>query len=187
MRGLVNYRAHRDDAARPALLAAIASGQHAAEAHYYLAAIEERAGDADAAIAEYATVPQTDPASPLAADALWWQARLLEAAGRYDDGASVYASLAAQYPRSSRADDAAFRQALALYRTGDRRAAIDRWASLAARTTGSDNRRARFWQGRALIEENGDSNDGVLTSLMSDAPGDFYALRAEVCSEEERR
>ncbi|MBF6600764.1 MAG: transglycosylase SLT domain-containing protein [Dehalococcoidia bacterium] len=180
VRGLVDYRARRDADATPALQRAIAAGAHPAEARYYLAAIEERAGDTEAAIADYALVPQTDAASPLAADALWWRGRLLDGKGDYAGAAADYSQLASQYPSSSRAADAAFRKSLAAYRSGDKATAIGGWAALAARTSGDDNLRARYWQGRTLIEQNGSANNSVLTTLAADAPDNYYGLRAQV-------
>ena len=180
VRGLVDYRAGHDADAKPALTRAIAAGNHAAESHYYIAAIEERAGDADGAIADYGLVPQTDAASPLAADALWWRGRLLEGKGSYADAAADYHQLATQYASSTRAADASFRESLAVYLGGDKATAITGWAALAGRTSGDDNLRARFWQGRALIEQNGASDDSVLKAVATDAPDNFYGLRAEV-------
>ncbi len=180
VRGLVDYRAGRDDAARAALTSTIAAGVHPAEAHYYIGAIEERAGSADAAIQDYALVPQTDAASPLASAALWWRGRLLDTQGRFAEAQADYGTLVTQYSSSGRAADAAFRQGLAAYRGGDRAAAIADWSALAGRTSGDDNLRARYWQGRALVEQNGAANDGVLRSLAKDAPESFYGLRAQV-------
>ena len=178
-RGLVDYRAGKDDLAKPALTAAT-DGAHAAEAHYYLGAIAERANDPDTAITEYGKVAQTNAASPLASDALWWRGRLLESKQEYGDAGDDYRLLATQYPDSDRAGDARFRQALVLYLAGDKSGAITSWAALAANTSGDDNLRARFWQGRALIEQGGKDNDAVLKALITDAPTSFYALRAEV-------
>jgi soluble lytic murein transglycosylase len=180
VRGLVCYRARRDDAALTAFARAAAAGDHPAEAHYYIAAIEERSGKPDAAIADYAMTPAIDPASPLAPDALWWRARLLEQAKRWPEAVAGYQQIATQYPSSDRAEDAAFRHALVEYLSGDKASAISDWSALAARTSGEDNERARFWQGRALIEQNGPNNDGVLKQLIADAPAGFYGLRAAV-------
>ncbi len=179
-RGRVDYQAGRDDAARAAFIRAIAAGAHVAASQYYLGALEERAGNVDAAIHDYGLVPQTDTASPLAPAALWWRGRLLDAQGRFAEAQADYGTLATQYPSSSYADGAAFRQGLAAYRAGDRTTAISLWSALAARTSGDDNLRARYWQGRALVEQNGAANDGVLQALVKDAPDSFYGLRASL-------
>jgi len=178
-RGLVDYRAGQDDAAKTALASA-ATGAHAAEAHYYLGAIAERQDDDDAAIGEYAQVTQINAASPLAPDALWWKGRLLEAKQRFADAGDAYQALSVQYAQSDFAGDASFRVGLMHYLAGDKSGAIDSWAALAARTSGDENYRARFWQGRALVEKDGKKNNAVLKALVADAPASFYGLRAEV-------
>jgi len=183
VRGVVDYRARSDAAAREALASAAASGDHAAEATYYIGAIDERAGDTTAAIDDYARVPQLDATSPLAADALWWRGKLQEASGAYADAEATYRQLATQYPASDRAADAAFRQGLAAYRAGDTARAIAQWADVAASSTGDNNLRARFWQGRALYERSS-SDTSILRALMRDAPDSFYALRAGVLLED---
>lgn len=179
VRGVVDYRAHSDTPARDALSRAAANGDHPAEATYYIAAIDERAGNAAQAIDEYARVPQINATSPLAADALWWRGKLQETRGDFGGAGDTYRQLATQYPSSDRAGDAAFRQGLAAYRGGDTSGAIASWAALAARTTGDDNLRARFWQGRALYERS-NTDTSILEQLRRDAPDSFYALRAEV-------
>ena len=54
-RGVVEYRAFRNDAARASLQRAVAAGDNAAEATYYLGALDERADDPASAIAAYQT------------------------------------------------------------------------------------------------------------------------------------
>jgi soluble lytic murein transglycosylase len=184
VRGVISYRAYRNDAARAALTRAIAARDRAAEATYYLAALDERAGDAAAAIAGYGRAHDLDPASPLADDALWWQGRLLEAAGRYDDAGAAYGVLADQYIASKWHGDAAFRRGLALYRAANYAGAALVWSAIVPSASGEDAARARFWQGRALLAQKDPLAQPVLQQLMDDTPlgamGSYYALRAEV-------
>ncbi len=180
VRGIVDYRAGRDDAARAALNAAVAAGDHAAQATYYLAAIDERHGDADAAIAGYRRAHDLDPAMPLASDALWWGGRLLEAAGRYDAAGAAYATLTDGYPSSKWYADAAFKRGLVLYRAKNYAAAALAWAANVPSLTGDDAARARYWQGRALLAQHDPLAMPVLSQLVADDPGNYYALRAEV-------
>lgn len=184
LRGVVDYRAGRDNLARAALARAVTADDHAAEATYYLAAIDERAGNTAAAIAEYQHAHDINPASPLADSALWWRGRLLEQAGRFGEAAGTYGALVDGYPASKWADDAAFHRGLVLYRAGDYAGAGAAWA---ARATSSDPlaaARAKFWQGRALLAAHDAQARQVLQQLIDDtpqgAPGSYYALRAEV-------
>jgi soluble lytic murein transglycosylase len=184
VRGVVDYRARRNDAAREALTRAVAAGDHPAEATYYLAALDERAGDEPAAIDRYQQAHDLEPASPLADDALWWRGRLLEKAARFDEARRDYQALAAAYPTASRAGDAAFRVGLMLERAGDRAGAAAAWGALATApaTSAEDRFRARFWRGRALLALGDPAGPTALQELASDpaADGDFYALRASV-------
>ncbi len=179
-RGFVRYRASQDALARPALQEAIATNDHAAEATYYVAAIDERAGDTASAIAGYQRAHDLDPSSSLADDALWWRGALLEQAGRYDEAASDFAALIAGYPTSGFAADAGFHRGMVLYRAGDYAGAASAWEADASAASGTDALRARLWQGRALKAAGDASADDVLKQLHDDAPDDFYGLRAEV-------
>ncbi|MBI5287443.1 MAG: transglycosylase SLT domain-containing protein [Chloroflexi bacterium] len=181
LRGLVSYRAFENDAARVALQAAVAVGDNAAGASYYLGALDERADNDAAAILHYQQSYDFDPASPLADDALWWRGRLLENAGRYDEATVVYALLAADYPGSDWTEGAAFRRGLVTYKAGDYTEAATAWNALAAED-GVAGFRAWFWQWRALRSAGDETADSVLEDLVADpeARGDYYALRAEV-------
>ena len=181
-RGVVDYLAHRNDAARAALVRAIAAGDSAAEASYYLGALDERADDKFAAILDYGRAYQLDPQSSLADDALWWRGRLLEDAGRLDEAATVYQTLVTGYPQSKWRSDAAFRRGLVLYKAANYTAAALTWSQIVPASEGDDALRARFWQGRALVAAKDSLGTPVLEQLAADADarGNFYALRAEV-------
>jgi len=179
-RGVVYYLTSRDALARAALLRAIAADDRAARATYYLAALDERAGDTEAAIAGYGRAHDLDPASDRADDALWWRGQLLEHAGRFGEASASYADLVASYPASPFAGDADFHRGMVLYRTGDFAGAASMWAVVAAASNGSDALRARFWGARASIAAKDPAGQAALKQLQADAPDDFYGLRAEV-------
>jgi len=180
-RGLVHYRAFRDGPARAAFDRAIAAGDRAAEASYYVGAIDEREGSAEAAMDAYERAHDLDPASPQSDDALWWRGRLLEGAGRYADAGATYARLVTEYPASVWATDANFHRGMVLYRSGDAAGAAYAWGVIARATTDAEERdKVRFWQGRAGRDAGTAGAEDALRQLMRDDPSNFYALRAEV-------
>jgi soluble lytic murein transglycosylase len=180
-RGLVHYRAFRNTQAREAFQRAIAAGDRPAPSSYYIGAIEERESNVEAAIAAYQQAHDIDPAAPQSDDALWWRARLLEIAHRYDEAAPVFAQLNTEYPQSEWAADAAFHRGMVLYRSGDPTGAAFAWGAIATTTDDEEDRaRAQFWQGRAQRDAGNAAGDETLRRLVEDAPGNFYALRAEV-------
>ena len=180
-RGVIEYRAFRNTAARASLTRAIASADNAAEATYYIGALDERADDPTPAIASYQRSYELNPASTLADDALWWRGRLLERAGRFDEAATVYETLVTDFPASTFRVDADFRRGLTQYKAGTYAGAALVWSVIAA-AGGEDAPRARFWQGRAQLASHDALANAVLSQLASDpdARGNFYALRAEV-------
>ena len=182
VRGVVEYRAFRNDAARASLERALAAGDNPSEAAYYLGALDERAGDDASAIARYQQSYDLNPQSLLADNGLWWRARLLEAGGRYDEALGVYQALAAMPPNGDAfIDDAAFRAGLVHYRAGRYAEAAATWATQTA-APGVAGFRARLWQGVALRADGDSLGDAVLQLLADDvsATGNYYALRAEV-------
>ncbi len=180
-RGVVEYRAFRNAPARASLNRAVAAADNAAEATYYLGALDERANDPTSAIASYQRSYALNPASTLADDALWWRGRLLERAGSFDGAAAVYETLVTGFPSSKWRSDADFRRGLTQYKAGNYAGAALIWSVIAA-AGGEEAFRARFWQGRALRASHDALADAVLSQLAADpdARGNFYALRAEV-------
>lgn len=179
-RGVVEYRARRDGDARTALVRAIAAGDHAAEATYYIAAIDERGGDYDDAIAGYDRAQRLDPSSALADNALWWRGRLLEGAGRFDDASAVYAALVDGYPGSEWSGDARFHRGLAFYRAGEYAAAALAWAAIDAGASDDERGKMLFWRGRAELAARLPAAPSTFRTLIGALPGSFYALRAQV-------
>jgi len=179
-RGVVLYRAGRNDDARAALQRAVAAGDDPGEALFYFAALDERAQDFDSAIQRYGQSQQTDPASPVAADALWWRGWLLERQQRWQDAGAAYGALAEQYPSSSRAADARFRAVLVRDRSGDRAGAAAAWLALAQQSSADDATRARYFAGRAQLSFDAAAGRATLQSLIDEQPVSFYGLRAQV-------
>jgi tetratricopeptide (TPR) repeat protein len=180
-RGVVEYRAFRNDASRASLQRAVAAGDNAAEATYYLGALDERADDPASAIAAYQTVYELDPTSTLADDALWWRGRLLERASRFDEAGATYAALVADFPASTWRSDADFRRGLVQYKAANYAGAALSWSVIASSPAGT-MRSARASGMRVLDASSDPLADAVLAQLIDDpdAAGDFYALRAEV-------
>jgi soluble lytic murein transglycosylase len=185
-RGLVEYRAFRNTAARASMERAVAASDRPGEALYYLGALDERAGDDASAIARYQQSYETDPASSQADSALWWRGRLLENAARYDEASATYGTLAAQYPVSDWAEGAAFRAGLVKYKAGDLTGAAATWGALASQED-SEGYRARLWQGKALSQAEDPLGEAVLRQLADDPEGreDYYGIRAAALLGEE--
>jgi soluble lytic murein transglycosylase len=183
--GLVYYQHGEDDSARPILEGVVAEGPspNSARAAYYLAAIDERAGETDAAIAGYARVLEIDPSIELADDALWWRGRLLEQTGADDQAAADYRRLASEFGSSDRGREARFRLALLEYDAGRYQEAAAAYAELAADTTGEQRKRALLWRGKSLAA-NGqqDEANAVWQTLSQEGASGFYSLRAAVHS-----
>ncbi len=180
LRGVVDYRAYRDTDARAAFGRAIAADDHAAEATYYIAAMDERAGSIDAAIDGYARSYALDPASPQADDALWWRGRLLEIARRYEEAERIYAELASALPASPWVPDGQFHRALVLYRSGAYEGAAFGWGTLAQTSRGHERARALYWQGRAEQAAGFPQWATTLGTITVEFPDDYYGLRARV-------
>jgi soluble lytic murein transglycosylase len=179
LRGHVQYRARADAVARESLTRAIAAGDRPADATYYIAAIDERAGSTQAAIDGYARVPLLNPASPLADNALWWRGRLFELAGNASEATANYGQLIDAYPASEFAADARFHRGLALYRAGEYQAAALAWAAIAQNADDSDRAKMLFWRGRAQMDAGDAQSTATFALLIDQIPGEFYALRAE--------
>ena len=179
LRGVAQYRARLDDDARASFERAIAAGDRPADATYYIAAIDERAGANDEAIDGYARVPLLDPASSFADNALWWRGRLFELDGNATDASTSYGQLIDTYPASEFAADARFHRGLTLYRAREYDAASLAWAAISQDAEHGERAKMLFWRGRAQMEADDPQADATFMTLINEMPGDFYALRAE--------
>src|SRR5207248_1051539 len=72
------------------------------------------------------------------------------------------------------------RSGVLVYRSGNVPVAAHMFATIASQASGDDRERARYWQGRLLVESGNGSGKQVLQQLRSDDPTNFYSLRAEV-------
>ena len=185
--GLVYFRSGRDAEARKAFQASLTrnevDGQRslAARASYYLAILDEGAGDFDAAIDGYARVLKLDDSIELADDALWWRGRLLEQEGRATSAAIGYRRLVAQFRDSNWAPEARFRLALLDYDGKRYKAAAESFADIAGSVQNEERQRALLWQGKALAAAGDDeAAEAVWTQLQAEAPDEYYSLRAAV-------
>lgn len=191
--GHVLFHARRDADARRDLLASIERNEEvlggllglsdeelAANAAYYLARLDERAGNASAAIAGYDRVVELDATNDSADDALWRRARLLSRNGSAAEAAASYRRLAEQFD-SERAADARFVLALFELDGGRAEEAAKTFAEIADRASGEERWRALLWQGKALdAGGDGEAARAAWSALEEEAPFDHYGLRSAV-------
>lgn len=179
---VVYYRHLRNDEAMQsfqAYLAAQPTGVHAAAAHYYIAALDERLGDDNAALQEYARSLEIDLSGDLADDALWWSGLILEKQSRWDEASAAYGRILAMSGASQWAEDAGFRQGLVFYKQQRYRDAANAWRSLGSGATDQVAAHALFWAAKAEIAA-GDTTIATshLRELATGWPLDYYGLRA---------
>jgi soluble lytic murein transglycosylase len=178
----VYYRHGRDADARSLfqqVIDAQGATPNAARASFYLAVLDENAGNIDAAVAGYARTVALDPTVELADDALWWQAKLLEQAGRDSDAIAIYEQLASGYPATDFAAEARFRVALFEYDTVRFMEAAAAFARIADGSTDDERQRALLWQGKALTRVGEDeAAAAVWQQLADEGQGEYYGLRA---------
>lgn len=183
--GHVLFHARRDADARRDLMASIERNEDgdrslAANAAYYLARLDERAGNASAAIAGYKRTVDLDASIDSAGDALWRRARLLSNNGSATEAIASYRRLAEQFD-SQRAADARFLLALFELDGGLADEAAEAFAEIAARAIGEERWRALLWQGKALdAGGDGDAARTAWSALEQEAPFDHYGLRSAV-------
>lgn len=181
--GLVYYRAGRRDEARQQFQASLEGPDRslAARASYYLALLDERAGDTGLALEGYGRVLELDPRIELADDALWHRGQLFEQAGRIAEAEASYQRLADEFAGSRWAPDARLQIAFFDYDDASFAAAAGSFADIAERSQGGERRRALLWQGKALAAAGDeDAAHGAWRTLQQEAPNDYYGLRAAV-------
>ena len=181
--GLVLYQHGEDEEARPILQRTrdADTSANAARAAYYLAVIDERLGDEEAALGGYARVLEIDPAIELADDALWWHGRLREAGGDAEGARADYERLASEFSDSDNGREARFRLALLDYDSGRYEGAAEAYGDLAAGLSGDERARALLWRGKALAAQGDqDAAETVWTSMLDLGGDGYFSLRAAV-------
>ena len=189
---VVRYRHFQNDEAMQAFqhyLAAEPGGAHAAAAHYYVGAIDERLGDDDAALDEYAKSVEIDPSGDLADDALWWRGLILEKQSRWNEASDAYGRILVFGRVSPWAEDAGFRQGLLLYKQQRYQEAANAWRSFGSGASDEVAAHALFWSAKA---ETAGGDTAIATAhlreLATGWPLDYYGLRAaSLLAEKDKR
>jgi len=179
---LVYYQHGREAQARSLFQQVIdsqAKTPNAARASFYLAVLDENAGDIEAAVAGYARTVALDPSIELADDALWWRARLLEQSGRTARAVAGYRQLASDYGNSDLGGDARFRVPLLDYDARRFADAATAFARVARQSTAEERQRALLWQGKALERAGDDAGArDAWQRLAEEGQDEYYGLRA---------
>jgi soluble lytic murein transglycosylase len=183
-RAVALFRQHRNEAARSELLTMLASQPPvalAANATYYLAALDDRADRNDDALAGYRRALQLDPNGDLAPEALWGEAQLLQTLHRYTDAQAAYADFASRFVKDSRAGPALTNAALMAYLDGRPQDASSFWARAAQSSDQSIAADADLWLAK-LAAERGDSTAaaGLLAGARPAGSSSYFGLRAGV-------
>jgi soluble lytic murein transglycosylase len=180
-RALVLFRHHEDADATQAYQALIQQSQaDAGEAHYYLAILNERAGNTEAALTEYETAVGLLQSGNLSllGQVMFDRALLLETLGRLDDAADSFAAIADVAPASAQAMDGLFKAGLQRYMEGRPSDAAALWQRYVNASTDADSlAKGHFWLARAL-QSTGDDGTAQLSEAASASPLDYYGLRA---------
>jgi soluble lytic murein transglycosylase len=183
----VHYEAGDTTAARTEFIESLATNRSAgdpalaARSSFYLAVLDERAGNITSAVRRYGDVVELDADIDLADDALWWQGRLYEQQHRADEARGVYEQILSDYGGSGYAAQARFRLALLQYDAGNWQQAASAFASVAKSSKDEEKERALLWQGKAQdAAGDHDGADAIWQSLSSAAPDGYYGLRAAV-------
>ena len=185
--GLVYYRDGQSEAAKEAFQAALQplalerDDSLAARASYYLAVLDETAGEMELALASYRSVVALDADVDLADHALWWRGRLLEQLDRDVTAMAAYETLVSDYAASEWTPEARFRLDLLEYDRGRFANAAGGFAEAARNATGNERERALLWYGKALAAADEDEDaERVWDVLRQEAPYGYYGLRAAV-------
>ncbi|MEX2372261.1 MAG: transglycosylase SLT domain-containing protein, partial [Dehalococcoidia bacterium] len=145
----VEYRAYRNESAQKRYLDLLGRGaldaSQAAQAWFYIGALQERSDLRSDAIASYSRSLLFSESGGLADDARYWRGRVLEELGRPQDAAVEYDLLVRDYPTSSFIDDARLRAAVALGLVGSGQEATARLAEITRSGSPSAAAKASHW------------------------------------------
>ena len=180
--GIVLYRQFRSGEARSLFeqhLARLPTRGDAAVSRFFLAALDERAGNLASAVRGYLRAAGDDPQGALADDALWWAARLSEDLGDLTLAGLFYRRLAGAYAASQFATAARFWAGLMQYLHDDLSGAEATWLAAAARDDSPAAQRAWLWVGKSRARR-GETADAAVAYVEAITPDPFSydALRA---------
>jgi soluble lytic murein transglycosylase len=153
----------------------------AAQAHYYLGILSERASLYDDALAHYeAAISGLNPgvADEMRGQAMWDKATVLELLGRTDEAIAAYAAVG-DVRAAERAAEATFRAGFLAYTLGRPGEATTYWTRFSEVAPNSEERaRAHYWLAKALdAAALPGAADEYATAAATD-PTDYYGLRA---------
>jgi soluble lytic murein transglycosylase len=180
----VHYRRNNNTTARRLYNQVLTEDASAADRHvalFYLGALAERRGDADAAVENYTEAYNLQPAGRLAAESLWWRGLTLEGMENLSEAQASYERLATQHGNSAYASEAGFRSGFLSYTAGRKDEARQRWTASMRQTRGDGAARSAFWAGKAAAEA-GDmsASQAAYAEAAGRDPAGYYGLRAAV-------
>ena len=184
-RALVLFMQRANADAEAAYRAIVEGGDAAlaADAHYHLGILAERASNYDEALAQYdaaITAAAAHQQTTAVAQALWDKATVLELLGRIDDAVPTYSGIADTAPASEHASEAVFRAGILRYKQGrgaDARAIWSRQRSIASGE--AEQARAYFWSAKAAKALGDEASAAQDLNSAAALPGaDYYTLRA---------
>ena len=155
----------------------------AADAHYHLGILAERASNYEEALAQYDVAISTAAANQqtdLLGQSLWDKSTVLELLGHVEDAIQTYSSIADVAPSSEHTAEALFRAGILRFKQGlpvDAAAIWIRQRGLAS--DGESQARAYFWSASAARAAGDESAAQRDLGLAAAVPGaDYYTLRA---------
>ncbi len=182
-RALVLFRHRLNELAADAFtsILAYAGPDEAAEVHYHLGILAERAEDYERALAEYdAALASGGGEDTLLAQTLWDRATVVERLGSVEDAAEAFVAGADRFPYSVNAPEALFRAGFLRFQQGATAEALGLWRRYTAIASDPESQaRAYFWTGKAA-QKAGDDRAAVESFAIAAevAPLDYYGLRA---------
>jgi soluble lytic murein transglycosylase len=185
-RAIVLFQHRLNGQAAAAYQAIVDSGDIAlaADAHYHLGILAERAANYEDAIAHYdAAVVAASANGDLATvgQALWDKATVFELLGRTDEAVQTYVSVIDAAPASGRASEALFRGGLLRYRQGLAADAAAIWGRQRGLAADVESRaRAYYWAGKAAQAAGDGPSAATWFQEAASLPElDYYILRAK--------
>jgi soluble lytic murein transglycosylase len=185
-RALVSFLHRQNDDATAAYQAIVDSGDAtlAADVHYHLGILAERASDYNGALAQYdASVAAASATGDVATVglALWDKGTVLELLGRTDEAVQTFVSIVEVAPASERASEALFRGGLLRYRQGLAADAAAIWGRQRGLASDNESRaRAYYWAAKAARAAGDETGALAWFQEAAALPElDYYALRAK--------